>query len=324
MQDIARMVREPRRGGKMGLRSRRETRDFYLFTAPWSIGFLFLSFIPLIIGLLTSFTNYNGLNLEDIKFTALRNYSRSFESADFYTSLKNTFTYALVVVPVGNLLAIILASMLNRAMAGRALFRAIYYLPSILPLAGAIQAWGLMFNANAGAVNAFISLFLPGTAINWVNQHFVLMLILFTWWQLGGAMIIYLAGLQGVPEELREAATMDGANPLQIFRNVTLPLLTPVIFFQAILGIVGALQILDSAILLYGRTGLSGTISIPGDLYMYMVYVYSQVFDFQRYGYGVALSWIFFVIVLLLTIILLFTSRYWVYYEVAQERGNVK
>ncbi|MCL5997168.1 MAG: sugar ABC transporter permease [Chloroflexi bacterium] len=324
MQDIARMVREPTIKTRMGRRARREARDFYLFTGPWILGFLGLSLFPLAVGLLTSFTNYNGLNLDDIKFVALRNYTRAFESEDFTISLKNTFVYALFVVPVGNILALILAGMLNRALAGRAGFRTIYYLPSILPLAGAIQAWGLMFNTNAGAVNAFLSLFAPGTAINWVNQYFILMLLLFAWWQLGGAMVIYLAGLQGVPEELREAATIDGANSTQIFLNVTLPLLTPVIFFQAVLGIVGALQILDSAILLYGRAGLSGTVSLPGDLYMYMVYVYSQVFDFQRYGFGVALSWIFFIIVLVLTMILLFTSRYWVYYEVAQEGEKVK
>jgi multiple sugar transport system permease protein len=324
MQDIARMVREPTLRERMGKRARREARDFYLFTAPWSIGFLLLSLFPLVVGLLTSFTNYNGLNLDSIRFLAFRNYSRALESEDFWISLKNTFVYGLLVVPIGNILALILASMLNRAMAGRSLFRAVYYLPSILPLAGAIQAWGLMFNTNAGAVNAFISLFIPGTAINWVNQQFILMLLLFTWWQLGGAMVIYLAGLQGVPEELREAATIDGANSAQIFTHVTLPLLTPVIFFQAVLGIVGALQILDAAILLYGRAGLSGTISLPGDLYMYMVYVYSQVFDFQRYGFGVALAWIFFVIVLILTLILLFTSRFWVYYEVAQEGEKVK
>ncbi len=324
MQDITRMVRETWHRGKLGTRTRREIRDFYMFTSPWIIGFMLLSLIPLIIGLLTSFTNYDGLNISNIKWLALRNYQRAFESSDLYTSLKNTFVYTLLVVPVGNLFALILANMLNRAMIGRSLFRAIYYLPSILPLAGAIQAWGLMFNMNAGAVNAFLSLFVPGTAINWINEHFVLMLVMFSWWQLGGAMVIYLAGLQGVPEELREAATMDGANSVQVFFSVVLPLLTPVIFFQLVLGIIGSLQILDSAILLYGRTGLSGTTSMPGDLYMYMVYVYSQVFDFQRYGYGVALSWIFFVIVLVLTIILLVTSRYWVYYEVSQEGGTVK
>ncbi len=324
MQDIARMVREPAFRERLGRRSRREARDFYLFTAPWIIGFVGLSLFPLVLGLLTSFTNYNGLNLDDIRWLGFRNYARAFESKDFAISLRNTFTYAVLVVPIGNLLALALAGMLNRALVGRSLFRALYYLPSILPLAGAIQAWGLMFNTNAGAVNAFLSLFFPGTAINWVNQYFILMLLLFAWWQLGGAMVIYLAGLQNVPEELREAATIDGAGSIQIFFRITLPLLTPVIFFQAVLGIVGALQILDSAILLYGRAGLSGTVSLPGDLYLYMVYVYSQVFDFQRYGFGVALSWIFFVIVLVLTVLLLYTSRFWVYYEVAQEGEKVK
>ncbi len=127
-----------------------------------------------------------------------------------------------------------------------------------------------------------------------------------------------------MPEELHEAARIDGAGSIQIFFRITLPMLTPVIFFQLVLGIIGALQILDVAILMYGRAGLSGTVSIPGNLYTYMVYIYSQVFDFQRFGYGVALSWIFFVIVLVVTLVLLYTSKYWVYYEVEQEGGKVK
>ena len=132
-------------------------------------------------------------------------------------------------------------------------------------------------------------------------------------------MVIFLAGLQGIPDSLREAAKLDGANRFQVFRHVTIPLLTPVIFFQLILGVIGSLQILDVAILLYGRSGLSGAINMPREKYFYMVYNYSQVFDFQRYGYGVALSWIFFVLVLILTLVIIATSRYWVYYEVAQE-----
>lgn len=132
-------------------------------------------------------------------------------------------------------------------------------------------------------------------------------------------MVIYLAGLQGIPEELREAAQIDGANRFQVFFNVILPLLTPVIFFQAILGIIGSLQVLDAAVLLWGRYGHTGAISLPGENYMYMVYVYSQIFDSQRYGFGVALSWIFFIIVMILTLLLLASSRFWVYYEVPQE-----
>jgi len=323
MQDIARMVRE--RGVRdRGRRARRETRDFYLFTAPWIIGFLVLSLFPLVVGLLTSFTNYNGLNLDDIKWLGTRNYTRAFDSEDLWISLRNTLVYTVIAVPVGQLVAMLLASMLNRSIRGRSVFRLLYYLPAILPLAGAIRAWTLMFSKNSGLLNSMVAVAVPGFAPNWVSDYYMLMLYTFSWWTVGGAMVIYLAGLQGVPEELHEAAKIDGANAAQIFFRVTFPMLTPVIFFQLVLGIIGALQILDVAILMYGRAGLSGTVSIPGNLYTYMVYVYSQVFDFQRFGYGVALSWIFFVFVLILTVLLLYTSRFWVYYEVEQEGGKVK
>jgi multiple sugar transport system permease protein len=318
MQDIAKMVKDIgwRDSGK---RARKESRDFYIMIGPWLIGFLFLSLFPLILGLATSFTNYNGLNLPDIRFMGFRNYTRAFESPDFWTSLRNTFLYTLVVVPLGQVVALGLAMMLNRQLKGRSVFRLLYYIPAILPLAGAVKAWSLMFSQNAGAVNAMLSVFVPGLAINWVNQFFVITLIMFSLWGVGAAMVIYLAGLQGVPEELREAAQIDGANRFQTFFHIILPLLTPVIFFQVVLGIIGSLQVLDAAILLWGRAGLTGATMLPGKYYLYMVYVYNQIFDFQRYGYGIALSWIFFIVVLILTLLLLASSRFWVYYEVAQE-----
>jgi len=227
--------------------------------------------------------------------------------------------YMLIAVPVGQVLSLGLAALMNQKLKARPLFRLMYYIPSVIPLAAAARAWSMMWNKNSGLVNALLSFMRPGTAINWVGDHFYLILYLYVWWHVGGGMIIYLAGLQGIPSELKEAATIDGASKVQTFRHVTLPLLTPVIFFQTILGIIGALQILDVPILIYGRAGLSGNIQMPQKYYMYMIYVYSQVFDFQRYGYGVALAWIIFIIVLLLTLLLLYTSRYWVYYEVPQE-----
>jgi multiple sugar transport system permease protein len=309
----------PKQNEKRSKRARREARAFYFFVGPWLLGFFGLSLFPLVLGFIISLSNYDGFNLATVRFMGAKNYVRALESADMWLALRNTALYGLITVPVGLVIGLMLAVMLNRAIKGRAFFRMLYYLPSILPLAGAVMAWRLLFNKNAGLVNGILSFFRPGTAINWPNDHFMLLLYLFAWWNIGGAMVIFLAGLQGVPEELREAAKLDGANRAQIFRSVTIPLLTPVIFFQLILGLIGSLQILDAAILLYGRTGLSGSITMPAEKYFYMVYNYSQVFDFQRYGYGVALSWIFFVIILVLTVLIVATSRYWVYYEVSQE-----
>jgi multiple sugar transport system permease protein len=325
MQDIIGMVKGSGGVPRGRTSARREARDFYLMIGPWLLGFVFLSVIPLVLGFAASFTNYNGLNLNNMQFMGLDNYKRALDpgNRDFWLSLRNTFKYMLIAVPVGQILSLGLAAMLNQRIKGRSLYRLIYYIPSVLPLAAAATAWSMMWNMNSGLVNALLSLIRRGTAINWIGDHFYLILYLFVWWNVGGGMVIYLAGLQGIPEELKEAATIDGANRVQTFRHVTLPLLSPVIFFQTILGIIGSLQILDVPILIYGRAGLSGNIQIPQKYYMYMIYVYSQVFDFQRYGYGVSLAWIIFIIVLLLTLLLIFTSRFWVYYEVPQE-GDAK
>ncbi len=328
MQDMLSMVKKTTKGGPMTGRARREARDFYLMIAPWLLGFIFLSVVPLLLGLAASFTNYNGLNLNNLKFVGLNNYKRAFvnhqgeANMDFWIALANTFRYTLISVPVGQVFAMIVAAFMNQRLKGRAIYRLLLYVPAILPLAGAMRAWGLMFNKNSGLVNALLSLIWPGTAVNWINDYYYLVLYLYVWWHVGSGMVIYLAGLQGIPEELKEAALIDGANKVQVFFRVILPLLTPIIFFQTILGIIGSLQVLDVPILLYGRAGLSGNIQMPRDMYMYMIYVYSQVFDFQRYGYGVALSWIFFIIVLILTLLLLISSKYWVYYEVPQEGEN--
>ncbi len=306
------------RGG-YSRRERREITAFHLFTLPWLLGFLALSLLPLVLGLATSFTNYDGLNLPTIKFVELRNYAKAFSSEDFYISLTNTAKYSVVAVPIGLVLSMLLAVALNQRIAGRDLFRLLYYIPAILPVAGAVQAWRLFFGLQSGLVNAFLSIFKPGVAVNWINDQYFLVLYLYDWWHVGGGMVLFLAALQGIPAEMYEAARLDGAGRVGLFRHITLPLITPVVFFQLIMGLIGALQILEVPILLTTRGGQSGQLQMGQGKFMYMVYTYSQVFDFQRFGYGVALAWICFVIVLLLTLIIIGTSRYWVYYEVAQE-----
>ena len=217
MEELARMMRQPkakrrRVKGKLKGRERREARDFYLMIMPWLVGFIFLTTIPLLLGLATAFSNYNGLNLKTIKFVEFDNFARAvdLENKDFWEALANSFKYSLVVVPVGQILSLGLAALLNQKIKGRAFFRMIYYIPAILPLAGAVSAWGMLWNKNSGLINALISLARPGTAINWIYDYFFFVLYMFVWWGAGGGMIIYLAGLQGVPEELKEASWIDG------------------------------------------------------------------------------------------------------------------
>lgn len=330
MQPLARrFAAKPRRAARrhrLSKRALREELSFHLFTLPWLLGFIFLTATPLIFGFAISLTNYDGFNWGAWKFLGLKNYSRALADADVLGAMRNSARYSVIVVPVGLALSFLLAVMLNRPISGQGLFRTLYYIPSILPVTGSVWAWSLMAGKHAGLINAFLSFFRPGTAINWMSEQYFLMLYLHAWWRMGGGVVIFLAGLQGVATELYEAARLDGANRFQVFFGVTLPLMTPVIFFQLIVGIIDSLQIMAVPIL-FARATPSGSESttayVGRERYLYMVYQYIQIFDFQRYGYGVALCWIFFLLALVLTAIVLLSSRYWVFYEVAQE-GEAK
>lgn len=330
MEELARLAatrkRRPKTRGHLvrSKRARRETTSFLLFIMPWILGFIGLSVFPLALGFITSLSNFDGLNLATVRFVGLDNYARAFTKPLAQSSLGNSFKYAIIVVPVGLTLSFLLAVMLNRPIKGRDLFRLIYYLPAILPLAGASRAWQLLFGTNVGAINALIRVFRPGTAIDWLLDYPWPVLFLYAWWGAGQGMVIFLSGLQGIPQELYEAARLDGANRLQLLYRVTLPLMTPVIYFQLILNIIAALQVFQGPVLIFSGHNVGdpvwmGRVDMPQHLYTYMIYVFTETFRKSRYGYGVALAWIFFVVVLIVTLIVIKTSRYWVYYEVAQE-----
>jgi multiple sugar transport system permease protein len=323
MTAIPRLKTRPSGRSQRGTRARREARWFYLFISPWLLGFVCLSLFPLIFALLISFTNYDGLNLATLKFLGLGNYLRALQDRNAIFALQRTATFALVSVPLNLLCSFCIALMLTRErLRARGVFRTLFYLPSIIPIVATVWIWRLIMDGNFGLVNGLLSLIRPGTAIAWLVDYPTMVLIILSLWiSTGGAMIIFMAGLQGVPSELEEAALIDGANLFQMFRAITLPLVTPVVFYQLILGIIFSLQILIEPILL---TGIGSTNNLmttipPRPNYMYMVHVYNQIFSNQRFGYGAALLWLLFLLTLALTLIVFRTSRYWVYYEVEQE-----
>lgn len=298
-------------------RQGRDTISFYLFVLPWLLGFIGLSVFPLLVGLATSFTNYNGFNLDNLKFTGANNYLRAFNDVDVPFSLARTLYYSLVNVPLGLALALAVAMMLNQRVPARGAFRTLFYLPYIVPIVATVWIWRIFVDKNFGLLNAIISIVRPDTAIGWLVDYPTEVLVAMTIWTgMGGAMVIFLAGLQGIPSELKEAATMDGANGWQVFRNVTLPLLTPVVFFQLVMSIIYSLQMLVAPMLLAGqRLG-----QMPArDNYLYQVHVYQQVFVNNRYGYGTALLWLLFIVIVVLSLLVFRSSSYWVYYEVDQE-----
>lgn len=323
MATIPQLAANPRQRSRRGHRARREARWFYLFISPWLLGFVCLSLFPLLFALAISFTNYDGLNLGSLKFLGLGNYARALQDRNAIFALQRTGAFTLISVPLNLLSSFAIALMLTRErLPGRGVFRTLFYLPSVIPIVATVWIWRLMMDGNFGLLNGLLSMIRPGTAVAWLVDYPTMVLVAMALWiNTGGAMIIFMAGLQGVPKELEEAALIDGANLFQMFRAITLPLVTPVVFYQLILGIIFSLQILIEPILLTGigsGNGLMSTIP-PRPNYMYMVHVYNQIFSNQRFGYGAALLWLLFLLTLALTLIMFRTSRYWVYYEVEQE-----
>ena len=305
-------------------RAGREALTLYLFISPWAIGFIFLTVFPFGMGILTSLTNYDGISpLHLVKFVGVDNYVRAFKDEIAWRAFGNVSLLALWLVPIGMTVSTGLAILLNQDVKGKGLFRTVYYLPAVFPIVAGAMLWIQIADKNAGLLNAFLSLFRPGTAVNWLVEYTRLILALFVVWSgTGGGMVIILAGLQGIPQELKEAAQIDGSNRWQTFRHVTLPLLTPVLFFQLIMSLIGSLQIYVQPILMTPATrgatmtGLAGVPRRPA--YMYLNHVMIQILSYQRFGYGTALLWIMFVVLILFTLVLFRTSRYWVYYEVEQ------
>jgi multiple sugar transport system permease protein len=322
MASIVQPLRK-RRKGLQG-RARREAFWFYGFITPWLLGFALLTAIPLIAGLLISFSNYTGLNLNTVRFVGLSNYMRAFSDPNARFALQRTAAFAAISVPLNLAVSFGIALLLTQRVRAVGAFRTLFYIPSIIPIVAAVWVWKLMMNTNFGLVNGALSLVFPNTAIRWLTDYPTLVLMMLVlWMHTGGMMIVFLAGLQNVPRELEEAALIDGANRRQALQHVTIPLVTPVIFFQLVLSMIGALQVLVEPVLLGGRPAGEGLSAVPPRAnYLYMVHTYSQIFTEQRFGYGTALLWLLFMMILGLTLVVFRTSRYWVYYEVAQEEGQ--
>jgi multiple sugar transport system permease protein len=304
-------------------RRQRRTIQFYMFILPWLIGFIVLGVFPLVVGLLTSLTNYDGLNLNNLKFQNFGNYLRAFNDPEVIFSFKRTVLWLCVNLPIWLFTSFGLALILNQGIKGQGIFRTLYYLPSIVPGAAAILAWKIILDKNNGLLNGLISLFRPGTAIGWLSNYSLQgMTMIAVWTGLGMGMVIFLAGLQGIPDELLEAAKIDGASSMQVFRYITMPLMTPVIFFQLILGLIGAFQQLNLPLLL-NNVGLTGSGAVPSRaIYLYMIHTYSQIFTFRLYGYGTALLWMLFIFTIFVTAFFFWSQKYWVYSDVQTEGGR--
>jgi multiple sugar transport system permease protein len=278
----------------------RKTLIGLAFCLPWIAGLSTFTLYPVVASLYYSFCDYSVL--QPAIWTGGENYHRLLQDELFWISLKNTFIYAAFSVPLGMVVALCLAMLLNCEVRGTALFRTIFYLPSIVPVIASAMLWLWIFNPTFGLLNWAISPLLhlfglaaPGWLADpaWAKPALILM----SAWGVGNSMIIYLAGLQDVPEALYESAEIDGANKWQQFWHITLPMITPVIYFNLVMGIIGSLQVFTQAYIMTG-----GTDGQPArSTLLYAPYLFSTAFYDLRMGYASAMAWVLFCIIALLT-----------------------
>ncbi|MDI1460839.1 sugar ABC transporter permease [Catellatospora sp. KI3] len=297
---------------------RYSSRTFYLFVSPWIIGFTLLTALPLGYALLVSLTNFNG-RTDRWRWIGLRNYRELFGDADAVASLVRTLAYTAIAVPLMVAGGLGLAVLLNRRLKGVGLFRTIFFLPSVVPVVAMAIMWKLILNRDAGILNALLEKVSIGPIAWLVDPNAFYALIILTLWGLGGGMVIMLAALQGVPAELEEAAAVDGASRWHVLRHITVPMISPAIFFQVVTGVIAALQIIIQPLLLAETNQVGSVAQVPQNTHLFMVQVYQEFFANNRYGYGSAMLWVFFLVILLITVVVQRSSRLWVHYEVDSE-----
>ena len=291
--------------------SQRESIWAYLFVAPWIVGFLIFTVGPMAASLYYSFTKYNIVDTP--VWRGLDNYIKlALNDPLFWHSLKVTINFAVLALPLNLIIGFAIAVLLNQKIPGVNLWRTMYFLPSVIAGVAVALLWVRIFNTRIGILNPFLESIGIANPPGWLQDPAwaVPSLVIMSLWSVGGSMIIYLAGLQGIPTTLYEAAKIDGANSLQRFWNVTIPLMTPVIFYNLVLGLIGAFNYFTEV---YVATNGNGG-PVRSTLF-YNLYLYHNAFKFFDMGYASALAWVLFVIVLIVTLLVFRSSPMWVFYE---------
>jgi multiple sugar transport system permease protein len=293
------------------------------FLSPWIIGFLAFYFLPMLASFGFSLLNFNPVVPDEATFISFENWRRAtLLDKEVRLSFVRTLHFTSISLPISLSFALFLAIILNsKNVIGKTLYRTLFYMPSMIPLVATVLIWNGVLNEQTGWINVIISrltgIQATGThGLRWLADPKLVYYAytMFGLWGIGNAMIIFLAGLQGVPTEFYEAAEIDGASWFQRLTKITIPLITPVIFYQLVLGVIFSLQYFLAPFVLNQGTGFP-----EGMTRFYMVYFYKQSFTFFSMGYGATLAWLMFIFALILTIVLFGTAKYWVYYA-ADER----
>lgn len=318
MQLVRASSQRERSGGrqKLGVLALREERVAYLFLLPWLIGLVIFTIGPIVASLLISMTDWNLMNSP--RWVGFANYEKMFSDRDFFNSLGVTLRFVALSVPIYMVAGLGLALLLNQKLRGIFVFRTILFLPSVIAGTAVAVMWSLLLNPDVGVVNQILMSIGISNPPRWLASRdwAVPAVVLMGLWGIGGGVIIYLAGLQNIPPHLYEAAEIDGANSIQKFFAITLPMLTPTLFFQLITGLIGSFQVFDVAYVLTGQGARSSS------LLFYLLNVYNEGFRSSRFGYASALAWVLVILAAVSVLILFRTSERWVYYEDATEKAE--
>lgn len=302
-------------GARRGVsrQSVRRNLNGWLFASPWILGFILWTAGPMLASLWMAFTNWDLITTPT--FVGVQNFTTMFADNLVWKSLQVTTIYALVSVPLQIVFGLALALLLNTNIRLLSFYRTAFYLPSVLSGVAVALLWRWLFSTEFGLFNAMLAnIGIRGPSWLGDPQWALPSLILMSLWGVGAGTIIYLAGLQGIPTDLYEAAQVDGASSWTRLWNITLPMMTPVLFFQLVTGFIAALQVFTQAFIMTSGGPNNATL-------FYLLYIYRNAFEYFRMGYASALAWILFIYILVLTLVVQRSSRYWVYYEGDDRKG---
>ncbi len=285
---------------------RKEALNFYITIAPWLVGFVLFTAGPMLISLWASFTDWDLLT--EARWVGLENYRDLATDPTFIQSMKVTLAYTAAYVPLDLIGGLLLALLVRPRLKGIGVFRTIFYLPTVFSGVAFVVVWLWMLNPNGGLINLMLSWFgIEGPRWLLDPKYALWSLVMMSFWGWGRSMALYLGGMQSIPGELYEAAAMDGASSFRQFFKITLPLLSPMIFFNLILSVIATFQSFTSAFVATNGGPLDSTLFL-------VLYIYRQAFEFFHMGYAAALAWVLFAIILVLTLVLLRSQKFWVFY----------
>ncbi len=298
-------------GGEMSLQ-RTRTLWGWVFLSPWIIGFLAFYFVPMIASFAFTFTDLRLTRPGEVSFVGLENYRTLLDDPNVGKSLRVTLSYMVIALPISIIIPLGLATLLNsKSLWGRRLFRTLFYMPYVVPIISVTYIFNGFLNTQTGWLNRFLGEVLGIRGPNWLYSSTWIYpaLLIIGIWGTGNAMLTMLASMQTIPTELYEAARVDGANGITVFRKITLPLITPMIFYNLVLALIALFRYFDIPYIISRGTGGPNDITL-----FYNIYFYRVAIEYDRMGYGATLAWLLFVIGLIATIFLFATARHWVYY----------